>query len=61
MFESFEWVRKCINSCNGRWQLQTAMNLIRRFEEQYGKEDSKKYVDILMDDILEVQEVLSVS
>lgn len=61
MFEAFEWVQKCIYSCDGPWQLKTAMNLIRSFEKQFGREPAKKYVDILMDDILEMQKELAVS
>lgn len=60
MIESFEWVQKCIQSVNGPWQLQTAMNLIRRFEAQYGQEASRKYVDVLTEQILEIQAVMAV-
>ncbi len=33
--QDYQWVKKCIESCNDDWQLQTAWELITLFEKKY--------------------------
>lgn len=59
MQESFEWVLKCIRSCNGPWQLQTAINMVSLFESHFGA-DSAKLADELRGEILQMQAAMAV-
>ena len=52
MKESFDWVKKCIDSCKNQWQLHSSHRLIELFEISYSEEsDCKKYMNELLEAI----------
>ncbi|MEI8142864.1 MAG: hypothetical protein WCG90_08360 [Chitinophagia bacterium] len=59
MQESFEWGLKCIRSCNGHWQLETANNMISLFESHFGA-DSSKLADELRGEMISKEAVMAV-
>ena len=59
MQESFEWVLKCIRSCNGPWQLETANNMISLFESHFGS-DSIKLADELRTEMVSKEAAMAV-
>lgn len=59
MEKSYKWVKRCIESCQDIWQLQTANKLIEMFIANYGKENTKELADDLYDTLVEKQNVIS--
>lgn len=58
MRESYEWVKRCIESCVNQWQLRTANRMIEMFIDAYGRENTVREADDLYSSLLEKQALI---
>lgn len=53
MLKDFDWIRKCILSCNTEFQLKSCFKLVDFFKIKY--DDCYELLDILMKELLDMQ------
>lgn len=58
MKESFEWVKRCIESCRNPWQLRVANRMIEMFIDSFGKENTVQEADELYNVLVDKQAVI---